>query len=753
MKKKSIIGLFFSLMGLGAMTTSCEDMLTPDVDRYSQGFSGKDTVNFYFGILANLQDMVENNMLLADMRSDLVQPTDYVSDSVASIINFEPVGDTDNGLLNRAGYYKVINQCNYYLAAADTLAQKNSIYYMRTEFAQVQFVRAWTYMQLVQTYGKVPFITKPVDNAGTGWETNPEAWAESSNLLDLLLEDGLQRAYEFQKVYGLPSYGTLNNGHITMPETMCNFPGDLVMGDLYLLRGRSKADYEQAAMYYYTYINEQARDYGQMVTTSYRAAANVSRRNNMVEYFPSGSYWIRSFTDRSSNVSNHMENITLSLSASSSNFGTVMTRSAQIYGYDPESSTFTGTDDNAEEDEVNTTGQISVTANFRNRQLMASPAYKKLSDSQDYRFSVNTERDENSETMEDINKVTYPEKLGDCRYSGVVKEVRTTAGNLPFVQTRATTTNYSDQVSPLSFNFNYTYPLYRLCQVYLRFAEAVNRAGFPRHAFAILRDGLSAETLPDVVTMKNNKPVYRVDAEGVKHAYPILTDVADGCSYIGVDEMRRAESMPFLFFNDTYWEQVSGIHELGCGYSSDLDDRYTYANMVGQRMYDERLRTNTALGDKTEAADFIAALENEIAIPSDVVVPGNDDEEEGDEGDEEGGEEGGDEEEIVIEDALDPVVPEDLSEQINAVETLIADEMALELPFQGFRYFDLQRMALHKNNCSDFGESGYGTNWFAWLISRRMLDLKPYENPTEVDGTLYGRLQNESNWYLQNPKY
>ena len=77
-------------------TTSCEDMLTPDVDRYAEGFTGRDTVSFYFGILSNVQDMVENNTLLADMRSDLVKTTEYVSDTVSAIVNFEPVADADN---------------------------------------------------------------------------------------------------------------------------------------------------------------------------------------------------------------------------------------------------------------------------------------------------------------------------------------------------------------------------------------------------------------------------------------------------------------------------------------------------------------------------------------------------------------------------------------------------------------------------------------------------------------------------------
>ena len=50
MKKKTILGLFL-LLGIGMATTSCEDMLTPDLNRSAENFSGKDTVNFYLGIV------------------------------------------------------------------------------------------------------------------------------------------------------------------------------------------------------------------------------------------------------------------------------------------------------------------------------------------------------------------------------------------------------------------------------------------------------------------------------------------------------------------------------------------------------------------------------------------------------------------------------------------------------------------------------------------------------------------------------
>ncbi len=734
MKKKSIIGLFAGLLSLGMATTSCEDMLTPDVDRYAEGFTGRDTVSFYFGILSNVQDMVENNTLLGDMRSDLVQATEYVSDTVASVVNFEPVQDAENGLLSRAGYYKVINQCNYYLAAVDTMAQKNSIYYMRTEFAQVQFVRAWAYMQLVQNYGSVPYINKPVSSAGTGWETNPEGgkWATSETLLGYLLEDGLDRAYNYQYAqgYGVPNYGTLNNGAITMPAQMMVFPGRLVMADLYLLRGASQADYANAAFLYYQYLEEESRVNSRRMTAAVRASAQRRQINNEESFHAQKGAWAESFSDQSSNITANGQVITAMLSSASSNFGSVLMRPAQIYGFDAKSTSNTSTSEDAT---VSTTGKVSVTANYRNRQLTLSPGYESLAKAQVYRFCVNTEKNENHETNEDVNVVKYAEDCGDCRIEGVRSYVQTTDGIIPFIATRAFNGNNTSEIIGAgtgSFKFNYSFPLYRINQIYLRFAEALNRAGYPRHAFGVLRDGLTSKTMPTVAN----------DSVRDGRVFPYLVNQPNGCDYLGIDEVRRAaDNLPWLDFTESHWDAVCGVHELGSGYSSEVDTVYTYAKIIGQRMYDERVRMNI-VGEAT-AQDLIAALKKEIAVPEDEEKPSTD---------VEALDEGTTPAEP--EPALPPVTPENLQEQINAVETIIADEMALEMAFQGTRYFDLDRIANHKDNDS-YLPANSGTTWFAWLIARRGLGLKPYENPDQMDNGLYQRLSVKQNRYLRNPAY
>ncbi len=722
MKKKSILSLLIAVFGLSLTTTSCEDMLTPDVDNIAEGFTGRDTVGFYFGILSTLQDVYENNALLGDLRSDLADTTAYVSDTVAQISAFTKTEDAENSMLTRAAYYKVINQCNFYLAKVDTMIQKNNNYYMRREFSQVQVIRAWTYMQLVQNYGSVPYITVPVDNANTGWETNPaEGWVDADNLLDNLMRDGLRSAYEYEKSLGRVSYHNLQNGAMTVAQSLTVFPANLVIADLYLLRGANTADYEAAATYYYEYLEQESRLKSRVVNSTLNVATQTRSMMSSTgtdTYVASPGTWGTVFMDRGSAPNASSELSTLVLSAANSTFGTVMIRNAQLYGFDTSSSNTTS-EDTSDDSGTSISGAISVKANYRHRQIAASRRYTNLNTAQDYRLNT-------SNSSGEVITVNYAEGAGDARIAGTVANVRTDVGVLPFVQKRAYAGSSGTYgVSTGAFSFNYTFPVYRLRQIYLRFAEAVNRAGYPRHAFAILRDGLNQNTVPvvrlDSIDSVTNKIV------------PYLSEVTDGASYIGVDELRRAKNVSFLDFTESQWDNNGGIHEYGCGQSSDLDTLFTYNRAVGERMANEAARAaraaNATAADKLAARASLAKAYEAAAGDS---TQTNTDPADPD----------------------DPIIDENIGEQINAVETLIADEMALETAFEGFRYYDLYRIARHKNNDNwGFATADYGTAWFAWTIARRSVNKAPYEDMDEYNSALFSKLLSVDNWYLQNPIY
>ena len=706
MKNKSIISLLVFLMSFGLATTSCEDMLTPDMDRNVENFTGRDTVNFYLGILSNVQEMIENNVILGEVRGDLCEPTDYVSDTISAVANFIPTEDAENGLLNRAAYYKVINQCNYYLARVDTMAQKNNIYYMRKEYAQVQAIRAWTYMQLVQNYGTVPFITRPVENAGTGWESNsPEGTVNADNLLDKLLENNLMRAYEYERLLGLPNYGTFKTGAVDIPHKLTLFPTALVLGDLYLLRGASTSDYERAAAFYYDYLD----DAGTIPNGNARFRAYYNGEDKTYTPNENGD-WVMPTLNYNGDL------ITLVPSAANASIGKTLTRVAQIYGFDPHSSTSSTDQGDAG---IALSGQISVQVNYKNRQIAPTPSYINLCKNQIYAL-------QESET-----KIEYPANLGDCRIDGTIKYMREDGQRRAFIQKFCPRAMSSE--SYLSgFTFRYNMPVYRKRQIYLRFAEAINRAGFPRHAFAILRNGLQAKKMPAI----RYDSVQYDDVNKTFKKVPYLRIVAAGTGYIGIDEMRRALDHPdFLDFTDDAKWNSQGIHAFGTGEHKDLDTLYTYDLIVGERMAQEALRA----GAPAEAAQRLRySLLEESNTPTT--------------GEGEGQPTEPDRSDYTELPADDPQVPTDLAQQINAVETLIADEMALETAYEGWRYYDLMRIARHKN-ADNWGAGVSGTQWMAWLISRRSLDLKPYENPTQYDATLFGKLSDPNNWFLQSPIY
>ena len=725
-------------MGVGIATTSCEDMLTPDLTRYTENFSGRDTVYFYNGILRNVQDMVEQNELLGDLRSDLVATTKYTSDSISNIVKYENKRiDGEDQLLNRAAYYKVINQCNFYLAKVDTTAQKNNIKYMKREYAQVLNIRAWAYLQLVQTYGTVPFITKPVDNADTGWEKNPEKWATADNLLDLLKADlKTANGIEYANGYGYPDYGEYQTGNsnFKVNTKYLRFYSDLILGDLYLLHSANRQDYIEAAKSYYKFL----RRYNNStynVTGGFATYSRYQLPNGTYQYTPNVDSWIGSGLNASS-LGN--ENITIIPSAANNTFGRVLSRNVQIFGFDPSSRNSTSSDVNG--GSVSASGQVTISVNYRSRQVGPSNAYVNLCKAQSY---------SNTEYASGIaSNITYFTGVGDARMYGTAPIVETKEGGRDenenrYIMKSAVPSSVDGSGLAHGASFKHFRSIYRVRQVWLRYAEAINRAGFPRLAFAVLRDGIDHQTLPTLTDS-----IKYINADSTKYhtvTYLDSTSVENtsrGVFYLGNDEMRRAQAEPehSLFLPDfenkdnNEWLSNRGIHEQGCGASSVLDTIFSYKNVVAKRIEEEAKRTNSLTASVKRHIRNLRRYD--VTVGDDTNTGTGDVEEDGEQ--------------------KEPAPAEVNPLEVQAVETLIADECALETAYEGSRMFDLIRFARHMNNDAS-GVPGftptYGTTWLAWKIARRNENLKPYEDPTLYDGSLYTLLLDPNNWYIVSPKY
>ena len=518
MKRKSIIGVLLVSMMVGMFSTSCQDMLSPSSERHAYTIA-EDTLYSYWGILKSLQNIAERYVILNECRGDLVDETNFVSDTIGAIVNFGDVDDPDNwkdgacSYLKISDYYHVINSCNAYIAMCDTsLTTSSNKKYMLKEYAQVQSIRAWVYMQLLYAYGenRVPFYKEPMLTTDdiNRFLSNPNHKKVSRQTLvdelapdleemepveiNLLYQSDDQRKFEYQGLLGYNNYGDVNTGnsHFVCHSSKCMFPVSIVLGDLYLLGG----NYTRAAQHYYNYINTEYC--GPLPVDNFysRGYLNIDRQE-----FPYYSYSDVPYSERGA-ISRSTESITCIPSNKGKLEGKVMTDISRLFGFEADMQTVS--DDN----EGNSSSHVFLTPIYEH-ELMPSRGYEALCDSQKYEVYEGNLTSETNLANYELKELRYNNiAVGDARRAWIYRS----NGQQWTFNYENKAPLYTKMVSKQNpgGSFTSTYPvIYRKSTVWLHFAEALNRAGFPGYAFAILKTGLCANSLwfPQIPTDANIK--------------------------------------------------------------------------------------------------------------------------------------------------------------------------------------------------------------------------------------------------------
>ena len=498
MKSKSIICLLLLGMMFGMFSTSCQDMLSPDSERHSYTVA-EDTLYSYWGILKSLQNIAERYVILNECRGDLVdENSSFVSDTIGAIVNFGEVKDPEKwkdgacAYLRISDYYHIINSCNAYIAECDLeRTTGTSQKYMVKEYAQVQAIRAWVYMQLLYAYGenRVPFYTEPMlttDNINNfiadknhtllnaqilAEKLGPEL--ESVEPVEVKMNDP-QYQDMYQGMPGYNNYGDVDpkNSHFVCHSSKCMFPVPIVLGDLYLLSG----DYAKAARHYYYYISSDVC--GPLPVSKYYSTGlvDVSQPNHIYYYDE-----INIPYNETEAVSRGTESITCIPSNKGKLEGKVMTDINRLFGFEAQLRT------------SNTEGagaSVGLSMNYE-RELIPSRGYEALCDSQKYEMYVGTMAgpatfDWNTCELKELALDGRP--VGDARRAWIYD-----TGGEQFTFRVGEDRLFGKMVTKQNPDrrFSTVYPLiYRKSTVWLRFAEALNRAGFPGYAFAILKSGL-----------------------------------------------------------------------------------------------------------------------------------------------------------------------------------------------------------------------------------------------------------------------
>ena len=439
-KEKGLVKFLLPLylFTLLPLLSSCEDMFETESDRqiFDPALDQKTDSMFYtLGILKGLQQVADQYVMTGEMRGDLVATNAYTEADLLDLADFS--ADITNKYDSAYLYYRVINNCNYYIAHRDTTLLTGSRKVAIPEYVEALAVRAWAYMQLAKTYGEVPFYTDPLVSIGDANRDLPTK--NLQGICDALAPEMIQ--YSGTPV---PTYGNIEDGKgKTVESAKAMLPVDAVLGDLYL----ETHQYELAAKYYFNYIltNKLVIHQAYLSPTGYRQILFETLPKDLDIYLNTTDESVFSWGSIF-NTSNPKDVVSYIPLASNKFRGTV-TELPRYFGYDL----------------YNTNVNTASDRYLVERQIDASQAYLNLNKQQLWYYMPASATD-----------VVKSLDLGDLRRYETMEQI----------------TKEDSTFAVMSKFFGANVPIYRTATIYLRLAEALNRMEQPEAAFAILKDGI-----------------------------------------------------------------------------------------------------------------------------------------------------------------------------------------------------------------------------------------------------------------------
>ncbi len=452
-------GMFKVCLATGVLAsafalTSCEDFFEQESEYviYEEGNAldnPADTIYSVIGIANKLQVIADRTILLGEVRGDLVDVTNATHADLRDVATFN-IG-SENKYNNPRDYYAVINNCNYFIAKADTALKnnRNEAIFLR-EYAAVKGFRAWTYLQLAINYGEVPFVTTPILTKEEADAVYPAMGIK--DICEWLIQD-LQGLEDIET----PKYGTIRSND----SRLFYFPIRLLQGELNLWAGNYKA----AALAYYNFIN---------------------KRNGLNSYYATSLNRVN--WDEKADWNGYIVNGTLG-------------QTSETYG-----------------------GQNELITMIPGDSIPAEGVYSELRGLYNTYSAQGNQRVYNGpfQLTPSAGLIEYSRGLQNCVLSAANMLQKRDTLYVPFnIQeemrgdlrmymwyTESYGTYNGDRIDVQSISKfqSRNVHIYRRTMVYLRLAEALNRAGYPHFAYQILASGVNNKVIKEQVMPYYNTP-------------------------------------------------------------------------------------------------------------------------------------------------------------------------------------------------------------------------------------------------------
>ncbi len=553
-------GLFAALLAI-PLFSSCSDFFETDSDRqiFDPALDQKTDSMFYtLGILKGLQQVADQYVLTGEMRGDLVAVNNYTETDLKKLADF--TADATCKFDSAYKYYRIINNCNYYLAHRDTSLLTGSRKVTIPEYAEALAVRAWSYLQLAKNYGEVPFYTNPLTSIGDANSSIPTKNLQA--IVDELAPEMIKYSGTPVPSYGEVSAGVLNSSDSDNPtekkiqSKYAMLPIDVVLGDLFL----ETHQYEQAAHYYFQYIknNNLVANQAKVNPTAKIMMLLEEKWPSQISIIGTGFTWQGIFNGGTNDIVTYIP-------LAANRLRGAVTELPRYFGYDFYSTT---------------SGQSESNERYLlERQVDASASYIALAEAQDFYYTPT------NSTTGTIN--VNIAQLGDLRRRVTMNQI-----------------SKNDSTYSVMIKFNSAnIPLYRSATVYLRLAEAINRMGYPDVAFAILKDGINEELSDFIIKEDGNDDINKRYIRKYDFLYNGTTKPSP--------TKLLTSTLPFLSSeNINKFKNNWGIHGRGSNYTRGAESPYQMDSVVTKKIAE--LQTVYGITTTGTLNDTINAMEDII---------------------------------------------------------------------------------------------------------------------------------------------